>query len=78
MTDLRLDVPDELLDEIARRAAELVARPQMLSKEKLAEHLGVTERTLRTWREKGLPAHRVGKSLIFNLAEVERWIEAHG
>lgn len=76
MTGVRLDLPDEILDEIAHRAAEMVARPRMMSKTRLAEHLGVTERTLRTWWEKGLPAHRVGKTLIFNLVEVERWIEA--
>lgn len=78
MSGLQVELPDELLDEIARRAAELVQRPRMMGKEKLAAHFGVTERTLRTWREKGLPAHRVGKTLVFDVAEVERWIESHG
>ena len=75
---LSLTVPEELVELIAERAAELVAaRPQFLSKHALAERYGVGERTIRTWRERGLPGYRVGREVMYPLDECDRWIEAH-
>lgn len=51
---------------------------RFLSKEALAEHYGVAPRTIKTWRSKGLPACKVGRELMFDVAETDRWIERHG
>jgi hypothetical protein len=76
---LVVELPDALVATIAARAAELVAnRPRFLSKSALAAHYGVSERTIRTWRERGLPGVRVGREVMYPVDECDRWIEAHG
>lgn len=57
-------------------ASQLQPR-RFLSKEALAEHLGVSPRTIKTWRAKGLPGCRVGREIMFDVDEVNRWIEWH-
>ncbi len=41
-----------------------------------AEHLGVKASTLRAWvnKNKGIPAHRIGKFWKFKLSELEEWV----
>jgi hypothetical protein len=76
---LLIEIPDALVATIAARAAELVAtRPVFLSKGALAAHYGVSQRTIRTWREHGLPGVRVGREVMYPLDECDRWIEGHG
>lgn len=49
---------------------------QILTQEKLAELLDVGPRTIRRWREHGLPAYRPGgRKLFFILDEVIEWIK---
>lgn len=75
-----LELPADLLDAVARRAAELASeryRPRYLSRRALARHYGVSERTIRTWRERGLPGIRVGREVMYPLKECDRWIESH-
>ncbi len=44
-----------------------------------AQHLGVSESTLREWiRDRGLPAHRVNERLLLNGIEVWEWAVKHG
>jgi hypothetical protein len=77
---LRLELTDDLLDVLAQRLEErLRTRPRFLSKDGLAEHLRVQPRTIKTWRSKGLPACKPGggRDLMFDLLEVEKWLERH-
>ncbi len=77
--NLSVGVPEEVIEAIASRAAELIdTRRRFLSKTALAEHYGVGERTIRTWREKGLPGVRVGREVMYEVEAVDRWIESHG
>jgi hypothetical protein len=75
---------DDLLDVLVARIAEddvfveKVAehlRPGLISKRALAARLGVEPRTIKTWREKGLPGYRVGREVMYDVREAERWIE---
>lgn len=44
----------------------------------VAEYLGVTERTVRSWqRIRGLPHLVIGGSVRFRRADVEAWAESH-
>ena len=62
-----------------RVAAELAEqRPRFLSRAALAVRYGVGERTVRTWRERGLPGVRVGREVMYPVDECDRWIERHG
>jgi excisionase family DNA binding protein len=40
----------------------------------LAYRLGVSESTVKNWKQKGLPHLQVGRILRFELAEVEPWL----
>lgn len=43
----------------------------------VADHLHVSIRTARRFvREQRLPAHKIGTRYLFNLREVDRWIES--
>jgi hypothetical protein len=77
-----LDIPlsDEFVAALAERIrvlepAQLERR--FLSKRALAGHYGVSERTVKTWREKGLPGVRVGREVMYDIAACDRWIESH-
>ena len=71
---LALELPDDLVETLAQRAAEIVRHDRhFLSKEALAEHLGVQERTIKTWRAQGLPAYG-RRPLMFEVREVEKWL----
>lgn len=72
-----LVVPDTLVQQVAERAAELLRMPRFLSKRSLAAHYGVSERTIRTWRERGLPGVRCGREVMYEVAVCDRWIEGH-
>jgi hypothetical protein len=63
-------VADRVLEELDR-----APQRRFLSKQAIAQHYGVGLRTVKTWREKGCPALRVGRVLMFNVDEVNRWLE---
>ncbi|TQM42634.1 helix-turn-helix transcriptional regulator [Halopolyspora algeriensis] len=50
---------------------------RFLSPKELAEHLGVSKRTIDTWRQRGEGprAYRVGRHLRFSVEDVEAWLE---
>lgn len=42
----------------------------------LADHLGVSDRSIRTWiAEQGLPHAREGNRLVFDMGKVRAWVE---
>jgi hypothetical protein len=77
---LTLELPPNSLETIAKSAAALVdARPTYLSGPALCQRLGIPPRTLKTWRERGLPYRKLGHStLMYSLPEVEAWIDGEG
>lgn len=78
ISQLALPLPQEFIDAVAERIrGQLEKEPRYVSKEKLAERLGISPRTVKTWRAKGLPGRRVGRELMFEIEEVDRWIDGH-
>ncbi len=80
-TEFAVRLPEELVDALVVRVAErLRAQPErrFLSKSALATHLGVNPRTIKTWREKGLPGRKVGRDVMFDLEEVNFWLDREG
>lgn len=49
-----------------------------ISIDEAAEHLGVKTSTVREWikKEKGIPAHRIGKMWKFKISELDTWVES--
>jgi ribosome-binding protein aMBF1 (putative translation factor) len=75
-----LELPQALLDEIVERVVTRVQQApeqRYLSKAALAGRYGVAERTVKTWREKGLPGVRVGREVMYEVDACDRWIESH-
>jgi len=47
------------------------------SVKEIADHLGIKQDTAYLWiRDKGMPAHRVGRLWKFQQAEVDRWVKS--
>lgn len=46
--------------------------------EAAAEHLGVKPVTVRNWirKEKGIPAHKIGKQWKFKYSELDEWVKS--
>ena len=44
--------------------------------EEAADHLGIKPVTLRDWikKEKGVPAHKIGKKWKFKYSELDSWV----
>jgi hypothetical protein len=41
----------------------------------LARHFGVSGRTVRRWREQGMPSHLIGGSRRYRISQAEAWHE---
>ncbi len=43
-----------------------------------AQHLGVRPITVRDWikKDKGIPAHKIGKLWKFKLSELDEWVKS--
>jgi hypothetical protein len=68
---------EALIDRAVERKLAQPATPKLVSAEGLADLLRVKPRTIKTLREKGLPAVKVGGLLFYDVEEAHRWIEAH-
>lgn len=87
MTPLALQLPDELLDEIARRAADLLAEQHRAPEPWLdvtaaAKHLGYGDDLLRGRRRvydlvsrSELQPRRDGKRLLFRPADLDAYLD---
>ncbi len=78
-SSLAIPLDDALIRCLFERGRELglcdVPQPRIVSKGKLADLLGVKSRTVKTWRSRGCPGHRVGREVMYDIEEVQRWLE---
>jgi excisionase family DNA binding protein len=78
---LALTLPDELLDEIAERAAgkllELQAAPEpWVGVDEAAHHLGCKpHRIYSLVHRKAVPFRKDGSRLLFRLSQLDVWLE---
>jgi excisionase family DNA binding protein len=74
---LALPISDELLDALADQVAQRVREKRRWADiGGTADYLGVDVRRVRDLRERGMPAKKIGKRLLFDLREVDRFLEA--
>lgn len=71
------ELAEELVREVVSRLSDQPPSVGYVSKAKLASDLGLTERAIRTFREQGMPGIRVGKIVLYDPAQVRRWIGGH-
>jgi excisionase family DNA binding protein len=78
---IALQLTDEFVAALFQRAHELrlIEEPRRWAElEGVADYLGVSVRRARDLRERGMPAKRIGRRLLFDLREVDAWLETHG
>ena len=82
---LALEIPDELLDEIARRAAALLVAPSneaepWLTHAEAAEHLAKSTSHLYTLKARGIgpPVHKDGSRNYYLASELDAWRRDRG
>lgn len=45
--------------------------------EEIAQHLGVSKDTIRTWiKRDNIPHHKIGRQYKFKISEVDSWVES--
>jgi biotin operon repressor len=79
--NVAFELPDDLVEALTARVVErLHEQPErrFLSKSALAAQLGITERRVKTLREHGMPARKVGRDLYFDVNEVNRFLDREG
>ena len=73
---IAIELPHDMVDTLVDRVVErLEGRKRWHSVESLADELNMSARRVRGLRERGMPAKRIGKRLVFDLREVEAWLE---
>jgi excisionase family DNA binding protein len=74
---LALPISEELLNALAEQVAERVReRRRWAEIEATAEYLGVSVRRVRDLHERGMPAKKIGRRLLFDLRAADAWLEA--
>ncbi|WP_449454750.1 helix-turn-helix domain-containing protein [Streptococcus suis] len=84
---MQVILPDEQVKQIQLLIAELIKQEienrltnsnlesSFLNKQQACTYLGISNNTLDSWIQKGLPAIRVGKTVRFDKAEIKRWLQ---
>ena len=84
---MQVILPDEQVQQIQLLLAELIKKEienrlnnsnldsPFLNKQQTCHYLGISNNTLDSWIKKGLPYIRVGKTIRFDRAEINRWLQ---
>lgn len=84
---MQIILPDEQVQQIQFLLAELIKKEienrlnnsnldsPFLNKQQTCHYLGISNNTLDSWIKKGLPYIRVGKTIRFDKAEINRWLQ---
>ena len=84
---MQVILPDEQVQQIQLLLAELIKKEienrlnnsnldsPFLNKQQTCHYLGISNNTLDSWIKKGLPYIRVGKTIRFDKAEINRWLQ---
>lgn len=84
---MQVILPDEQVQQIQLLLAELITKETekklhhsnlespFLNKQQACHYLGISNNTLDSWIRKGLPIIRIGKTIRFDKAEINRWLQ---
>lgn len=84
---MQVILPDEQVRQIQLLLAELIKKEienrlnnnnlesPFLNKQQACHYLGISNNTLDSWIKKGLPHIKVGKTIRFDKAEINRWLQ---
>ncbi|HEL1995056.1 TPA: helix-turn-helix domain-containing protein [Streptococcus suis] len=72
---IQLLITDLIKQEIEDRLNNSNLESPFLNKQQACEYLGISNNTLDSWIRKGLPVIRIGKTVRFDKAEINRWLQ---
>ena len=76
MSDLHLPLPPGFVDTLAELVADRLEEGRRWAEiDGVAGYLGCDVRRVRDLRERGLPAKKIGRRLLFDLRAVDEWLE---
>ncbi|WP_159561743.1 helix-turn-helix domain-containing protein [Streptococcus halichoeri] len=85
---MQVILPDEQIHQIQLLLSNLIQKEikqqleqsglnsPYLNKQQACDYLGISNNTLDTWIQKGLPAIKIGKTIRFHKESIDRWIIA--
>ena len=72
---IQLLITDLIKKEIEYRLDNSNIESPFLNKQQTCMYLGISNNTLDSWIKKGLPVIRVGKTVRFDRAELNHWLQ---
>lgn len=72
---LQLLISQLIEDEIKNKLDSNNVESPFLNKQQACEYLRIANNTLDSWIKKGLPIIRVGKTVRFDRAELNHWLQ---
>ncbi|HFI0667717.1 TPA: helix-turn-helix domain-containing protein [Streptococcus suis] len=72
---IQLLIADLIKKEIENRLNNSNLESPFLNKQQTCNYLGISNNTLDSWIRKGLPIIKVGKTVRFDKAEINRWLQ---
>lgn len=72
---IQLLIADLIKQEIENRLTNSNLESPFLNKKQACTYLGISNNTLDSWIQKGLPIIRVGKTVRFDKTELHRWLQ---
>ncbi|HEL1549969.1 helix-turn-helix domain-containing protein [Streptococcus suis] len=84
---MKVILPDEQIHQIQLLIADLIKKEienrlnnsnlesPFLNKQQTCNYLGISNNTLDSWVQKGLPVIRIGTTVRFDKSEINRWLQ---
>ena len=86
---MQVILPDEQIHQIQLLLSNLIKkeiREQLdksgidspyLNKQQTCDYLGISNNTLDSWIQRGLPSIKIGKTIRFNKDAIDRWLNSN-
>ncbi|HEM5091670.1 helix-turn-helix domain-containing protein [Streptococcus suis] len=71
---IQLLIADLIKQEVENRLDNSNLSSPFLNKQQACDYLGISNNTLDSWIKQGLPVIRVGKTVRFDKAKINRWL----
>ena len=72
---LQLLISQIIENEITNKLDSNNIKSPFLNKQQTCTYLGISNNTLDSWIQKGLPIIRIGKTVRFDKNEIKRWLQ---
>ncbi|WP_270748609.1 helix-turn-helix domain-containing protein [Streptococcus halitosis] len=86
---MQVILPDEQIQQIQLLLSNLIQKEikqqleknllscPYLNKQQTCDYLGISNNTLDSWIQKGLPSIKIGKTIRFHKESIDRWLNSN-